>query len=272
VETEPDCVLVNEPADGVALVRLNRPTALNALSGELMDRLTELWARLAGRPELRCVVLTGVGRGFCSGADAGFLSAERRPRGAGLSEEISFVPGRNLDVPVVVAVNGVCAGGGLHFVSDADVVIATRSATFVDPHVSVGQVSGIEPPSLALRLPLGVIARMAALGASERLGAQRAYELGLVTELVDDSEGHVALVERAVRIATDIAAASPAAMRATRRSWRRLADAMLEPAMRDGWEDVQRHWPHPDAAEGPAAFAEKRPARWAPPGSDRGGR
>lgn len=260
---EPDCLLVDHPSQGIVLVRLNRPQRLNALSAELMDRLTELWVRLARRADVRCVVLTGAGRGFCSGADAGFLSAERRPRGAGLAEEISFVPGRVLDVPVVVAVNGMCAGGGLHFVADADLVIAARGAAFTDPHVSVGQVSGIEPPSLALRLPLGVISRMAVLGATDRLSAQRAYDLGMVTELVDDSPGHELLVERALQLATDIATASPAAVRATRRSYRRLGDALPEPAMRAGWEDVQRHWSHPDADEGPAAFTAKRPARWA---------
>jgi len=252
-------MVVEEPAAGVVLVRLDRPERMNALTAGLMSDLERLWYGLRERADLRCVVLTGTGRGFCSGADAGFLSAERAPRGAGLAEELSFVPGRVLDVPVVVAVNGVCAGGGLHFVADADIVIAAESATFLDPHVSVGQVSGIEPPSLALRLPLPVISRMALLGRHERVSARRLYDLGLVTELVPDAD----LLDRAVAIATTVASASPAAVRATRRSYRRLSDAVVEPAMRDGWEDVQRHWLHPDATEGPAALQAKRSPRWA---------
>ncbi|GAA4471223.1 enoyl-CoA hydratase/isomerase family protein [Phytohabitans houttuyneae] len=251
-------LIVEEPAPGVVLVRLNRPDRLNALSADLMAALEELWTRLRRGSGVRCVVLTGNGRGFCSGADAGFLAADRAPRGAGLDGELSFVPGRILDVPVVVAVNGVCAGGGLHFVADADIVIAAETATFLDPHVSVGQVSGIEPPSLALRLPLPVISRMALMGRDERLTARRLYELGLVTELVDEA----GLVDRAVEIARVVASASPAAVRATRRSWRRLSDGLVEPAMREGWDDVQKHWPHPDAAEGPAALRDKRPPVW----------
>lgn len=251
-------LIVEEPAPGVVLVRLNRPDRLNALSAELMAEMEELWLRLRRGAGVRCVVLTGNGRGFCSGADAGFLAGERAPRGAGLDGELSFVPGRILDVPVVVAVNGVCAGGGLHFVADADIVIAAEGATFLDPHVSVGQVSGIEPPSLALRLPLPVISRMALMGRDERLTARRLYELGLVTEVVEEGD----LVDRAVEIARVVASASPAAVRATRRSWRRLSDGLVEPAMREGWDDVQKHWPHPDAAEGPAALRDKRRPAW----------
>lgn len=251
-------VLVEDGADGVALVRLNRPDRLNALSAEMMDDLDAVWAELSARADLRCVVLTGNGRGFCSGADAGFLSDERAPRGDGVWGELSFVPGHRLDVPVVVAVNGVCAGGGLHFVADADIVVASTTATFLDPHVSVGQVSGIEPPSLTLRLPYPVIARMALMGTAERLGAQRAYELGLVTEVIEDDR----LVGRAHEIAATIAAASPAAVRATRSVLRAQSAALCEPYMEAGWAAVQAHWPHPDASEGPAAFQERRRPRW----------
>ena len=256
---------VEEHTAGVVLVRLDRPERLNALSAALMDELTATWADLAQREDLRCVVLTGNGRAFCAGADTGLLASDRAPRGAGLDGELSFVPGRVLEVPVVVAVNGVCAGGGLHFVADADIVIAATSASFVDPHVSVGQVSGIEPASLALRLPLGVVLRMALLGSRERLSAQRAFDLGLVTELTSEDE----LVDRALAIAADIASASPAAVRATRRSVRRLAEQVAEPAMRDGWGAVQRHWAHPDSAEGPRAFAEKRAPAWRSAGGGR---
>jgi len=256
-----ELVLERHP-HGVLVVVLNRPERLNALSAGLMAALARLWRELADDPELRAIVLTGAGRGFCSGADAQFLSAERAPRGDGVDDELDFLPGRTVDVPVIAAVNGVCAGGGLHFVADADIVIASTAASFVDPHVSVGQVSGIEPVSLALRLPLPVIARMALLGTAERLDARRAYELGLVTEVVETRED---LLHRAVALATVIAGASPQSVRVTRRALRRLADTVLEPLLAAGWDDVQAHWAHPDSVEGPAAFAQKRPPRWQPP-------
>jgi enoyl-CoA hydratase/carnithine racemase len=256
--TEP--LLVEHPEPGVALVRFNRPDRLNAMDLAQMNRLEALWLAMAKDRELRCVVLTGNGRAFCTGADASFLSDERAPRGAGMDGEISFTPGRLLDIPVVVAVNGVCAGGGLHFVADADIVIASSSASFLDPHVSVGQVSGIEPPSLALRLPLGVITRMAVLGAHERIPAQRAYELGLVSELTEPDQ----LVPRALELASLVARNSPAAVSSTRQVIRHMMNEALEPSMRLGWERVQAHWSHPDAEEGPAAFTEKRTPTWGP--------
>jgi enoyl-CoA hydratase/carnithine racemase len=254
--TEP--LVVERPDPTIALVRFNRPDRLNAMDLAQMNRLEALWLDLAKDRELRCLVLTGNGRAFCTGADASFLADERGPRGAGMDGEISFTPGRLLDVPVIVAVNGVCAGGGLHFVADADIVLAATTASFLDPHVSVGQVSGIEPPSLALRLPLGVITRMAILGAHERIDAQRAYDLGLVSELTEPD----ALVPRALELAGLVAKNSPAAVTSTRRVIRHMMDVLLEPSMRLGWERVQAHWPHPDAVEGPAAFFDKRPPEW----------
>jgi enoyl-CoA hydratase/carnithine racemase len=252
-------VLTEDAGDGVLLVRLNRPERLNALSADLMAELDATWEAVARREDLRCLVITGNGRGFCSGADAGFLAGERAPRGPGVWGELSFIPGHRVDIPIVVAVNGVCAGGGLHFVADADIVLASASATFLDPHVSVGQVSGIEPPSLTLRLPYGVIARMALMGTAERLSAQRAYELGLVSEIVEDER----LVPRALEIAAAVAAGSPAAVRATRRALRAQSAALCEPYMEAGWDAVRAHWGHPDVVEGPTAFAERRPPRWA---------
>ena len=86
--------------------------------------------------------------------------------------------------PVIAAVNGVCAGGGLHFVADADIVIASDQATFVDPHVSVGQVSAFETIALAKKSPMEPVLRMALTGAHERVGAARAYELGICSQVV----------------------------------------------------------------------------------------
>jgi enoyl-CoA hydratase/carnithine racemase len=252
--------------DGVLTVTLNRPERLNALSWSLRLELEALWTEVATDSDVRCVVLTGGGRGFCAGADVDDLAGPRQARGDGLDHELSFLPGRRIDVPVVVAVNGVCAGGGLHFVADADIAIAARAATFLDPHVSVGQVSGIEPASLALRAPLTVLTRMALLGRHERLDADAACRAGLVTEVVDDD----GLASRAAELGAWIAVASPTAVRATRGILRRLEASLVEPAMDAGWRAVQAHWTHPDAAEGPRAFAERRPPAWAQPVSDRG--
>ena len=85
------------------------------------------------------MVLTGGARGSARAPTWADLDGERSPLGDGIDDEIAFLPGRHLDIPVIVAVNGVCAGGGLHYVADADIVIASETACFTDPHVGVGR-------------------------------------------------------------------------------------------------------------------------------------
>ena len=247
-----------ERRGGTAYVWLDRPTKLNALDWPMRLGLEQLWRQLAGDTSLRCVVLSGRGRGFCVGADVGDLAAERRAHGASVHEELSFLPGFQLDVPVVVGVNGVCAGGGLHFVADADIVVAAASARFLDPHVEVGQVSGIEPASLLLRMPVPALNRLALLGRAGALDAREALTAGLVGEVVPDD----GLDTRLQEIAASVEASSPAALAATRRLLRGLESSLVGRAMQEGWDEVQRHWSHPDATEGPRAFAERRPPVW----------
>src|SRR5690606_14435629 len=101
------------------VVHLDRPDRYNALDEALMDTLTGLWREAARTHVIRCTALTGNGKGFCSGADVSMPSTERTRIGANAAAELDFLPGRHVQVPVIVAVNGVCAGGGLHFVADA---------------------------------------------------------------------------------------------------------------------------------------------------------
>ncbi len=245
---------------GTLLLTLDQPARRNPIGTGVRRGLAALWSEVARDASVRCVIVTGSPPGFCSGADVGELGAAPPPDPVPLDEELAFLPGRRLRVPVIAAVNGVCAGGGLHFVADADFAIAAESASFLDPHVGVGQVSGIEPASLALRMPLGAISRLVLAGRAGRIGAAEALRLGLVIEVLPDA----GLMPRALELAAAVADASPAALAETRRLLRDLVDSVLEPAMAAGWLAVQRHRDHPDSAEGPAAFAEHRPPRWGP--------
>ncbi len=253
----PETILV-ERADHVLTVTLNRPEQRNAFDDPMRYELRDLWTEVRGDRDVRCVILTGTGTGFCGGADMGVLDDVRAPLGDDIHDELAFLPGRRLEVPVVVAVNGVCAGGGLHFVADADVAIASDTAWFTDPHVGVGQVSGIEAPSLGLRVPLGMLARLVLLGRHERWDAEQALTLGLVTEVLAPD----ALLPRARELAGWIAAASPEAVRRSRAVYRRFEEAVVGDAMAEGWDAVQSHWAHPDADEGPRAFVERRDPNW----------
>jgi enoyl-CoA hydratase/carnithine racemase len=253
--------LLVEHAGPIVRVVLNRPRRLNALSQSLMDELRQTWADLAADPALRCVIVTGAGRGFCAGADMALLAADRSSAPADVHDELSFLPGDTLDVPVIVAVNGVCAGGGLHFVADADIVIAGHRATFSDPHVTAGQVSALEPLSLALRARPDIVRRLVLLGPAGALDADAALSAGLVSEVVPDGE----LGARARELASGVCAGSPAAIAASRRLLRRFERRLVDASLQEGWEAIRAHWAHPDAAEGPAAFVERRPPRWAAP-------
>jgi enoyl-CoA hydratase/carnithine racemase len=251
--------LLVEVLDSVLVATLNRPHRRNALDQSLLTALRSLWIDSDTLAGIRAIVITGAPPGFCSGADMSLLLTDRTddvsPRARA---ELSFLPGLQVDCPVIVAVNGVCAGAGLHFVADADLVLASERASFLDPHVSVGQVSALEPLSLWLRGRRQSVMRMALLGSAERLTATQAVEAGLVSEVVPDGELH----DRALALASAIAANSPAAVAATRRAIRTFEEQLLDRALDDGWRAIRDHWSHPDASEGPLAFREKRAPRW----------
>jgi enoyl-CoA hydratase/carnithine racemase len=253
----PDTFLVDR-TDHVLTVTLNRPDQRNAFNDTMRNEMSAFWTRVRDDRSVRCVVLTGAGKGFCSGADMDGLDGVRSPIGDDIHDELAFLPGRRLEVPVVVAVNGVCAGGGLHYVADADIVIASEHAWFTDPHVGVGQVTGIEPASLGLRVALPMLARMVLLGRHERWDAQQALALGLVSEVLPADQ----LLPRAHELAGWITEASPESIRRSRAVYRRFEEDVVGGAMADGWDAVMRHWAHPDADEGPAAFIARRDPIW----------
>lgn len=250
--------LIVERMGSVVEVTLNRPQQLNALNVEMMTALRRLWPVLRADGTVRCVTLTGAGAGFCSGGDIAMLSDERQGADHSAQDEISFLPGRQLDCPVIVGVNGVCAGGGLQFLADCDIAIASDAATFMDPHVSVGQISGLEPIALLFRARTDAVMRMLMLGREERLNASEAQQVGLVSEVVSHGE----LQARLRSVAQAICHASPAALRISRRVVRTFLDSLTEQALDEAWAAVTAHWNHPDSKEGPRAFLERRRPSW----------
>jgi enoyl-CoA hydratase len=197
----------------------DRPAAANAMDARMMDELERAWRALDDDPEVRVIVNTGAGKAFQTGLDMAQLARDpeelREQSRRTKRFELRFTGWHN-DVwkPVIAAVNGVCAGGGLHFVADADVVIASSDATFVDPHVSVGQASVYETIALAKKSPMESVLRMAFVGRHERLSARRAYELGICSQLVDPPER---LWSEAQALGELIARNSPAALEHTKR-------------------------------------------------------
>ena len=140
-------------------------------------------------------------------------------------------------------------------------MIVAANATFLDPHVSIGQVVAIEAIGLMKRIPAEAVMRMAFVGRHERMSAQRAYELGMVSQVVDPP---VRLRHEAQALAEKIAQNSPAAMAATKRALWGAMEMGLTDACRAGAKELVSMWGHPDQEEGPRAFAEKRDAEWQP--------
>ncbi len=250
-----------EKRGAIAIVTLNRQEAGNAHDGRMGEALDVTWEHLRGDDNIRVVILTGAGdRHFCTGADMKAASASAKPgfKGRGVTPW-GDVP-ENFWKPVFCAINGVVAGGGWHFVWQSDFSIAAEHVTFLEPHVSVGWVPVREMMGLANRAPLSVVLRMAFMGSSERMSAQRAYELGIVTEVVPRDR----LIPRAIEIAEVISQQAPLALMAIKEVLHRAYELRFAQREIFSYADMLRKRVHQseDFKEGPRAFAEKRKPVW----------
>ncbi|OMB99130.1 enoyl-CoA hydratase/isomerase family protein [Mycobacterium colombiense] len=257
--------LIVEKSDGVGWLILNRPDAGNAFDALMLDELETAWAELDADRDVHVIVNAANGKAFCTGMDVVQVARDkeamrrhsRRTRDAELK-----ISSWHCEVwkPVIAAVNGVCAGGGLHLVADADIVVAAEEATFVDPHVSVGQAVAYEAITLLRKSPMEAITRMTLSGRGERISAQRAYELGIVSDVVPADQ----LRATAGRLAAAVATNSPTAMRATKKALWHSLEVGLSAAKRAASEEIWRLRNHPDHTEGVRAWRDKRSARWQP--------
>jgi enoyl-CoA hydratase/carnithine racemase len=202
-----------ELAEHVATVTLNRPERLNAFNQRMLDEFEHLWGVVRSDDDVRVVVIQAAGeRAFCTGVDVrdGFdrpdnVWSDRDP-GTRLGPKQNHVW-----KPVVTGLHGMVAGGAFYWVNESDIVICSDDATFFDPHVSYGLTAVLEPIGLARRIPLGEALRIALLGLDERMSAERALQIGLVSEVVSPAE----LRPRLAEIASIIAAKPPAAIQGT---------------------------------------------------------
>ncbi|WP_067889789.1 enoyl-CoA hydratase/isomerase family protein [Nocardia vaccinii] len=254
--------LIVERRGAIGWIINNRPERLNAYDSLMRQEFRRAWTELDSDPDVRVIVHTGTGRAFQTGAEVSDLEGEEVDQFSDTMRTLDLgLTGWHMNVgkPIITAVNGVCAGGGLHWIADADIVIAASDATFVDPHVSLGQVSALETIALMRKVPAEAILRMALVGSHERMTAQRAYELGMISQIVDPPD---ALHDAAQELAEKIARNSPAAMRATKRALWGALELGLTDACKAGATHLTSMWGHPDQNEGPAAFAAKRTPNW----------
>ena len=255
-----ECLLY-EAKDGIAQLTLNRPERLNALGGTLRDDLLDAITRAAADPQVRVMVITGAGRGFCSGGDVKAMN-EARERGREGQLVDKFAPSRDRTLlamrdapqPIIAAVNGPAAGAGMNLALGCDVRIASTAATFSQAFVK----RGLHPDwggTYFLPRAVGMAKACELIFTGEIIDAPEALRLGLVGRVVAPEE----LLPTARELARKIAAGPPVAIRLAKRALYHNLETDLRAALEFETfaQNVCRETD--DAAEGIRAFVEKRP-------------
>lgn len=208
--------VIAELKEHVLTITLNRPERMNSFNDAMRAEFKALWQWVADEDEVHSIVLRAHGdRAFCTGVDVheGTYLADnpfsRQDPGVDLS------PKQNgCWKPLICAVHGMVAGGALYWLNEADIIVAAEDAQFFDPHVSYGMVAALEPIGLAHRIPIGEVLRMVLLGLDERMSAERALQIGFVSEVLPRAR----LWDRAQELAARIAAKPPAAIQGSVRA------------------------------------------------------
>jgi len=243
--------------DGLAILTLNRPEALNALSPSLFVELRAHVDDIATKIDtIGCVILCGKGRSFSAGNDLKWTAQHGMPRVP--KNGFGGITARfDLWKPVIAAVNGFALGGGLEIALACDIIVAAEHAALGLPEPRVGLMAaagGVHrlPRSIPLKIAMGLMLTGKPITAAE------AARLGLVNEVVPKER----LMETAARWAAEIAECSPLSVQATKQAAMQGLDTPVSEAVVSPYEAVARLWASEDAKEGPLAFAQKRKPRW----------
>lgn len=263
--------LLYEETNGVAWVTLNRPDVHNAFNMQMQRELHDLWRGLRRNDDVRVAVLTGAGdKAFCTGIDRTETMGEypktgERMVGSGSTPFMFDDPGANIGPkscdlwkPVIAAVNGMACGGAFYMLGEVEFIVAADHATFFDPHVTYGMTAAFEPMHLLQKMPFHEIMRLTLLGNHERLSAKRAYEIGLVSEVVPGEQLRAA----ATWAAEAIAAAPPLAIQGTVRAIWAARELSRTQALSLGYAFVGLGTNQASLREGQAAFASGKRIKW----------
>ncbi len=252
-----DALIESRPADGVALLRINRPEVLNALNLALRKALAEAFTRLDGDASVKAIVLTGSERAFCAGADLNeYVDASPM-------DVISRDMGKLWDAiadcrkPVIAAVRGHALGGGCELAMHADIIIAGKGASFGQPEVKIGIMPG-GGGTQRLTRAVGKFAAMKIMLAGEPFKADVALAMGLASEVVDDAE----VETRALQLAGQLAALPVMAVRFIKEAVLQSMNLDLDAGLAFERKSSQLLFATADKTEGMRARLEKRPPKF----------
>ena len=261
-------ILVEDPIEQVRVVRLNRPERLNALTREMVAELNAALDSIASDPDCRALILTGAGRGFCSGQDVAAADARNRTNPSGVVERMFWQEqftgmGRRLrSMPqvVIAAVNGPAVGAGMALALASDVRIGGRSARFLNAAVRLGLTAGESGISYFLPRLIGAARAFDIMLTGRPVEAEEAERIGLFARLVDDGE----LMDEALRYAARLLRNSPFSTAHTKRLiWENLDAASYGAAVElENRAQILASLTE-DYKEATAAFTEKRESRFA---------
>lgn len=247
-----DLILV-EREEPIAVVLLNRPDALNALSDELMGALTHTLRELDADDSVRCIVVGGSERAFAAGADIGELSRSSPVEMYYQRRVDRWDEVRGLWTPLVAAVSGFCLGGGCELAMACDLIVASETAKFGQPETGLGLIPGAGGTQRLTRA-VGKAVAMDVILSGRFLAAHEALRAGLVARVVAKE----AWLEEAKRVASDIAAKGPVATRLAKEAVDRAFEAPLTLAVEYERRLLYLALASEDAKEGLTAFLEKR--------------
>jgi enoyl-CoA hydratase len=251
----PNTLIINSPLGGVLCIKLNRPDALNALNTQLLAELADTLSDADNDDNVRAVVITGDVKAFAAGADikemaerdlVGMLEDPRQQHWATITR---------FRKPIIAAVNGYALGGGCELAMHADIIIAGANAQFGQPEINLGIMPGAGGTQRLLRAVGKSLATQMVL-TGEPISARRALEAGLISEITQPE----LTLERAMAIATRIAAKAPLAVRLARESLHKAMDTDLATGLRFERHAFTLLAGTADREEGIRAFQEKRPA------------
>ncbi|SHJ66945.1 enoyl-CoA hydratase/isomerase family protein [Alicyclobacillus tolerans] len=258
-ELNSQSVLLEDDKDGVRLLTLNRPETYNAVNGDLSSNLINALRAASANDAVRVIVLTGSGKGFCSGLDLSTVESMRH----GITRHQSLDPLgwvghlalaiRECDKPVIAAINGIAAGAGMAMALACDLRFMATSAKLTTGYIR----RGLSPDAgMSYFLPrlIGWTRASEWILSGRDISSMEAEQVGLVNEVFADGE----FMSRVMAYATNLAEHAPIAMTLSKRLLHHAVDADLQTQLREEYQLIQRCFATEDVAEGVRAFLEKR--------------